>query len=217
MLTFIPVQTYGQKQKEEVAKERKATIKLSQAELNRKASKYARKDAKRYEKEGWKAKPTIDPIVIQLDKSYLMRHEYDENNRPRYVIGLASSTAETYAAGKKQATQLAIINIAEKTSTQVTEAIENLVATEELGYEEAASTVRTIAGSVNIVAKEIENVIEVAEMYRETGNKTVEVLISVAYSSDMAVEAVKKVVRQDLKDRGDELLKKLEKKLGWDK
>jgi len=53
------------------------------------------------------------------------------------------------------------------------------------------------------------------EVYRTKPNKNKEVLVRIAYNSDMAKEAAKKAIRQDLEQRGDDLSKKLDELLGW--
>ena len=66
--------TFAQSAKE-LAKERKELMKASKAELNDKATKAARKEAKKLKKEGWTTAPGALPIEKQLDKSYLMQYE----------------------------------------------------------------------------------------------------------------------------------------------
>ena len=53
------------------------------------------------------------------------------------------------------------------------------------------------------------------EVYRTLSNKNKEVLVRIAYNSNMAKEATKKIVREDLEKKGDKLHKDLDKLLGW--
>jgi hypothetical protein len=216
MLTFIPVQTYGQTQKE-VAKERKQINKLSQSALNKKASKAARKDAKKFAKEGWTVTPGTLSLDKQLDKSYLMQYEYDENNYPKYIMSEAMSIGENYDAAKMQAIELAKQILAGQIQTEVNVLIENQVSNKQLTAEQAASVTQSVSASKNLIAQSIGRVIPVIEAYRTKNNKNKEVLVRIAYNSEMAMEAAKKAIRQDLEKRGDELSKQLDKLLGWDK
>ena len=77
--------TYAQTSKD-MLKERKEIAKASKAELSEKATKTARKEAKRLQKENWKTTPGSLPIEKQLDKSYLMQYEYDEDMFPKYIL-----------------------------------------------------------------------------------------------------------------------------------
>ena len=52
-------------------------------------------------------------------------------------------------------------------------------------------------------------------MYRLTKNKTKEVMVRIAYNSDMAKEAAKKAVRQDLENKGEKLHEELDSLLKW--
>ena len=70
--------SYAQITKEQ-RKERKEISKASKSQLNEKASKVARKEAKKMKKEGWQTTPGTLPIDKQIDKSYMMQYEYDED------------------------------------------------------------------------------------------------------------------------------------------
>jgi hypothetical protein len=216
MLFFIPVHSDGQTQKE-LAKERQETKKYSQAELNKKASKTARKEAKKFVKEGWEITPGSLSIEKQLDRSYLMQYEYDESNYPKYIMSEAMSIGENYDAAKMQAIELAKQNLAGQIQTEVTALIENQVSNKQLTSEQAASVTQTVSASKNIIAQSIGRVIPVVEVYRTKNNKNKEVLVRIAYNSEMAMEAAKKAIRQDLEQRGDDLAKQLDKIMGFDK
>ena len=56
----------------ETIKERRQIAKLAQSELNSKASKAAKKEAKTLKKQGWVVAPGHLPLEKQLDKSYSM-------------------------------------------------------------------------------------------------------------------------------------------------
>jgi len=103
--------TYAQSAKE-IIKERKALAKQSKAELNEKASKAARKEAKKLTKEGWQVSPGALPIEKQLDRSYLMQYEFDAEGYPKYFYGEAMSIAQNYDGAKMQALELAKLNLA---------------------------------------------------------------------------------------------------------
>lgn len=101
----------------DILKERKEVRKASKSELNEKATKAARKDAKRLTKEGWITAPGALPLEKQLDKSYLMQMEYDNDMYPKYLMGEAMSIGENYDAAKMQALELAKQNLAGQIQT----------------------------------------------------------------------------------------------------
>ena len=199
----------------EIAKERREIRKLSKAEFNEKASKDARKEAKRLKKEGWQAAPGALPMEKQLDKSYLMQQECDEDLFPKYLMGVAMSIGENYDAAKMQALELAKQNLAGQIQTEVTALIENTVANKQLQPEEAASVVQSVSAGKNLISQSIGRVLTVVEVYRTVGNRNKEVLVRIAYNAQMAKAAAKQAVREDLEKKGEDLHNKLDQLLGW--
>lgn len=199
----------------DVRKERQEMRKASKSELNEKASKDARKEAKKLTKEGWVTVPGALPLEKQLDKSYMMQTEYDEDMYPKYLMGEAMSIGENYDAAKMQALELAKQNLAGLIQTEVTALVENSVANKQLGAEEAASLTQSIMGSKNLISQSIGRTIIVMECYRVKSNKNKEVLVRIAYNGAMAKAAAKRAVQDELKDKSEEIHKKLDKILGW--
>lgn len=199
----------------EQLKERKELKKLSKAELNEKATKTARKEAKKLTKEGWQTAPGALPLEKQLDKSYLMQQEFDEDMFPKYLMGEAMSIGENYDAAKMQALELAKQNLAGQIQTEVTALIENTVANNQLAAEEAASVTKMVSAAKNLISQRIGRVIPVVEVYRTLPNKNKEVRVYIAYNAKMAKAAAKSAIREDLEKKGDELMKKLDEHLGW--
>lgn len=206
--------SFAQLTKEQI-KERKEIKKASKAELGEKATKSARKAAKRLAKEGWTTTPGALPLEKQLDKSYLMQMEYDENMFPKYLMGEAMSIGENYDAARLQAMELAKQSLAGQIQTEVTALIENTVSNKQLAAEEAASVTQIISAGKNLISQSIGRVLTVVEMYRVLGNKNKEVSLRIAYNAEMAKQAAKKAVRQELEKKGDDLHKKLDELLGW--
>ena len=159
--------------------------------------------------------PGALPIEKQIDNSYLMQYEYDENMYPRYIMGEAMSIGGNYDAAKMQALELAKQNLAGQIQTEITALIENTVANEQLDAGEAASITRSVSAAKNLISQSIGRTIPVVELYRNTSNKNKEVLVRIAYAGDMAKKIAKDAVKQDLERRGDDLHNKLDELLGW--
>lgn len=206
--------SYAQLTKEQL-KERKETVKASKAQLNEKASKTARKEAKKMEKAGWQTAPGALPIEKQLDKAYLMQYEYDADMYPKYIMGEAMSIGGNYDAAKMQALELAKQNLAGQIQTEVTALIENTVANEQLSGEDAESITRSVLAAKNLISQSLGRTIPVVEVYRTLDNKNKEVLVRIAYSGDAAKKIAKEAVRKDLEQRGNNLHNKLDELLGW--
>ena len=199
----------------ETIKERKALAKASKSELNEKASKAARQEAKKLKKQGWQVAPGALPLEKQLDKSYMMQYEFDEDMFPKYLMGEAMSVGTNYDAAKMQALELAKQNLAGQIQTEVTALIENTLANEQLEAEQAASVTQSVMASKNLISQSIGRTITVMEVYRTLKNKNKEVLVRIAYNSEMAKKAALKAIKQDLENKGDDLHNQLDELLGW--
>lgn len=200
---------------QETIAERKLIAKQSRTELNARASKTARKEAKTLEKEGWTVAPGHLPLEKQLDKSYNMYYEFDENGLPKYIIGEAMSVGGTYDAAKVQALELAKTNLAGQIQTEVTALVESTVANEQMTSEQATSIVRTVQASKNLISNKLGRVLPVVELYRNVNKSTVEVRVTIAYNSQMAIDAAKEVVKAQLEEKGEKLHEQLDKALGF--
>lgn len=199
----------------DIRKERQEIRKVSKNDLNEKATKAARKDTKKLTKEGWITAPGALPLEKQLDKSYMMQMEYDEDMYPKYLMGEAMSIGENYDAAKMQALELAKQNLAGQIQTEVTALIENSVANKQLANEDAASLTQSIMGAKNLISQSIGRTITVMECYRVKSNKNKEVLVRIAYNGAMAKAAAKRAIQEELNEKSEEIHKKLDEILGW--
>lgn len=199
----------------EQIKERQELAKASKKELNEKSSKYARKEAKRLEKDKWKPVPGALPIEKQLDRVYMMQMEYDSDGFPKYIMAEGMSVGGNYDAAKMQALELAKQNLAGQIQTEITALIESTVGNKQMDQSQAASITNSIMASKNLISQSIGRVIIVTEIYRETKNNGREVLVRIAYSQDMAKAVTKNAIKKELEQKGDSLHGKLDQLLGW--
>lgn len=205
---------FAQADQGEIRKNRQEIRKLAKKELTERVDKATRKEAKKLAKEGWLVKPGALPLVKQLEKSYLMQYEYDENLFPKYIMAEASSLGENYDAAKVAALELAKTNLAGQIQTEVAALVENTVANKQLSSEDAASITESVMANKNIISQTLGRVLPVVECYRVNSKKNNEVLVRLAYSGEMAKAAVKQAVRDQLADKGAQLQNKLDSLLG---
>lgn len=214
MLLSASEVSFAQNTREQL-RERQELSKATRQELNRKASKSARKEAKRLTKEGWLSAPGALPLERQLDRSYEMQLQYDADGFPQFLMAEAMSTGGNYDAAKMQAMELAKQNLAGQIQTEITALIESTVANEQMDQSDAASITRSVMASKNLISQSIGRLVPVVETYRVVNGNNREVLVRIAYSQDMAKAAAKAAVKQDLEQRGDSLHGKLDELLGW--
>lgn len=194
----------------ETIKERKQIARLAYSELNAKATKSARKEAKALKKEGWTVAPGQLPLEKQLDKSYSMYYEYEESGLPKYIIGDAMSPGKTYDAAKMQAVELAKTNLAGQIQTEVTALIESTVANGQIAQDDAESIARTVSASKNLIVQRLGRTVTVVECYRKLANGTIEVRVTLAYNAKMAIDAAKVVIKAQLEEKGEDLHEQLD-------
>jgi hypothetical protein len=169
-----------------------------------------KKDAKDYAKQGYYVAVGAPSIERQLTNGLLKEQETDEQGYPKYIVATGRSVGETQIAAKLQATETAKLELAGTLATNVAAFIENNIANAQLNKEEAASVTKTVAAAKSMIAQEIGRVITLVEMYKDI-DKNIEANIRIAYNSEMAIEAAKKVVRKQLEVETKVLQDKLEK------
>ncbi|MBE6230915.1 MAG: hypothetical protein E7117_00950 [Bacteroidales bacterium] len=200
----------------EAIKERKALARLSESELNSKATKAARKAAKEYEREGWQVAPGALPLEKQLDRMYKMQYEFDDNGFPKYIVGEGMSEGGNYDAAKMQALEFAKQNLAGQISTEVTALVESSVANSQMDAGQVASLAETVSASKNLISQRIGRVITVVDCFRvKSGTKNKEVRVVIAYNSEMALKSAAATVREQLEKKGEKLHADLDKLLGF--
>lgn len=221
MLAMAAIMAFGtsfaqeqSKSLKEIRKERKEILKMSKKELRERVDKDTRKEAKKLEKQGWQVKPGGLPLEKQLQNSYLKQCEYDEDLFPKYIMGQASSVGEHYDAARTAAFSLAITDLASHIQTEVTALVENTVANQQISADEAASLSETVMSSKNLISQSIGRTVTLVECYRTTEKKNTEVLVRVAYDSNLARQSVKKALKAALQEKGDALQEKLDLILG---
>lgn len=169
-----------------------------------------KKEAKNYEKDGYYVAVGAPSIERQLTNSLLKEQENDETGFPKYIVSTGRAVGESQIAAKLQATETAKLELAGTLTSNIAALIENNIANAQLNQEEAASVTKIAAASKNIIAQEIGRVITLVEMYKDI-NKNIEANVRIAYNSEMAIEAAKKIIRKELEDKTNLLQDKLEK------
>ncbi len=218
VVMLTSVSTVSAQLTKEQIKARKELRKASKKELDQKVTKEARKEGKRLKKEGWQVAPGALPIQKQLDRSFLMQMEYDEDLFPRYLMAEGMSIGENYDGAKMQAIELAKQNLAGQIQTEVTALIENSVANNQLDAGQAATVTKSVMAGKSLITQSLGRILPVVEIYRlvdKKNNRNKEVMVRLAYDSKKAKEAAKKAVRAGLEGESEELHKKLDEALGW--
>lgn len=193
----------------EMVKQRKETAALSRIERRERIVKAARKEAKTYARAGWVIFPGQLPLEKQMERAFAMRYELDKRLFPRYVLGEAISTGETYEASKADAIEWAKLNMAEQIQTEICLLVERGLAERLLTADEAAAIAEVVMADREAIAVSIGRVIPVVACRRGRATPDNEVCICIAYGSEMAIEGAQKALRRELDQKGATLYEQL--------
>jgi len=178
--------------------------------LDMKPPRDVRKQAKEYEKQGYREAVGGLTIERQLTNAWMKEVETDDKGFPKYLFAGSTAVGETQIAAKLQANEAAKLDLAGQIATSVAALIENNIANSQLNTEEATSVTKTVAASKSIIAQKLSRVIPVVEMYRNIG-VNMEANVRIAYSQEMAMEQAKEVIRKSLEEETEILQDKLTK------
>ena len=215
LIVAVSGSLYAQDAKE-IRKQRKEVARLAKSEMKDRASKDARKEAKKLEKEGYVVFPGDLPLAKQLDRSYIMEYEYVQNAAgsivPKYLVGRGLATGENYSAAQNAAVQLALQYVAGLAEIDITTLTETTLANREESV--VASVAEVVSASKNIVAKKIGEVQPVVSLHKDE-KKGVTVLVRVVYDRNTVMQTYKETIREQLEAKGDKLHEQLDDVLGF--
>ena len=92
----------------------------------------------------------------------------------------------------------------------MTALVENQLANSQLSAEDASTMTKSIMASKNLISQSIGRTIIVMEVYRTLSNKNKEVLIRIAYNSEMAKQVAKNAIRKSLEQESNSLSNELD-------
>ena len=180
-----------------------------------KVSRDTKKEAKRYEKEGFVIFPGNLPIKNQLDKSFTMQTQLDDEGFPKWIVANGSSVGQTQSAAEMQAVELAKNRLVGLLETNMKAVIESDIANNQLNASDAVSVTKTIEVSANRVAKKLQRVNPLFKVYRNV-KKNIEVQVLIGYSYDLAAKAMQDELKLQLQNETEDVRKKHEKFLNPD-
>ena len=209
MLVALSISLSAQAQSTKMAK-----LKQTKAELKEKASKDARKEAKRLKKEGWQAFPGGLPMDKQVDRVYMYLESFDDDLNPQYVDGSGTATGESYAAAQAQATELARIELASKIGSEATGIIDNMLGNKMLANDQAASVTTYLSENKTIFSQKLGRVQTPLQLRRELKNKNKEVTVRMIAKRADILEIAKQAIRDQLEKDGKQLSDELKAYFG---
>ena len=178
-------------------------------QLSKANQKLLKKQLKEFKAEGWKVNPGQLPLETQLTKAFTSQSEVDAMGYEVWMVGEGRSTGSVYDAARTQALTVAKGEIATKMRTDMTSTIEQDLANEQFGADEAESIAKTIVSQQGrSIDQQLNRPKTLMECWRKLPNGNTEVLIRCAISADTVSKLAKAAIQQA---RRDNLIKDVEK------
>ena len=178
-------------------------------ELSKANQKLLKKQLKEFKADGWKVNPGQLPLETQLTRAFAAQSEVDAMGYEVWIVGEGRSTGSVYDAARTQAITVAKGEIAQKLRTDMTSTIEQDLANEQYGAEEAESLAKTIVTQQGrSIDQQLNRPKTLMECWRKLPNGNTEVLIRCAISADTVSKLAKAAIQQA---RRDNLLKDVER------
>lgn len=178
-------------------------------ELSKANQKLLKKQLKEFKTDGWKINPGQLPLETQLENSFKAQSEIDAMGYEVWIVGEGRSTGNIYDAARTQAITVAKGEIAQKLRTDMTSTIEQDLANEQFGADEAESIAKTIVSQQGrSIDQQLNRPKTLMECFRKLPNGNTEVLIRCAISSETVNKLAKAAIQQA---RRDNLIKDVER------
>lgn len=181
-------------------------------ELDAKASKYARKEAKAKIKEGWKPIGAGRPIEAQLDRVWKYQLE-NENGEIEYIVQIGTANGKTLSAAQAAAKRNAQILIARELETSIGVLIEGELNNSALSDEEVQSLDNMRQVDQSFIQQNLKKTITLAEWYRKTDNGVYQVELTMALKISTLKEDVREAWLNETQSRNEDMHQKLSGKL----
>ena len=170
-------------------------------ELSKANQKLLKKQLKEFKADGWKVNPGQLPLETQLTKAFSAQSEVDAMGYEVWIVGEGRSTGTVYDAARTQAMTVAKGEIATKLRTDMTSTIEQDLANEQFGPDEAESIAKTIVSQQGrSIDQQLNRPKTLMECYRKLPNGNTEVLIRCAISADTVSKLAKAAIQQARKE-----------------
>lgn len=183
-------------------------------EIKSKATRQARKEAKKLTKDGWKVNAASIPLSKMLESAWMKSYTVDDKGAQRFISADGNAVAESKATAEMQALELAKLNLAGQIETKVTSLVDVALANQQLNIEEAASVTKVVQNAKNLIATELGYVDPVFKIYKPINKTNVEFQVRVFYDTAQSLKIAKKVIKQELEEELKVNEKQLENLMG---
>jgi len=191
-----------------------STYKEAEKAMKGKAIKDARKEAKKWEKQGYTNLPGDAPLDKQFEKSMIRQYMVDDEGNDRYISAFGTAVAGTEGVASANAMDNTRLALAGQIQSEVSALISNNKANTQLNSEEAETIDEFISNSKTLIQNELGALKPVIRMYKKMENKNVQYRFTVLYDLANAKKMTKKIMKRELEGKLDSNEADLDKLLG---
>lgn len=181
-------QTTTKEQVKQIIKDRKEIRKMTEKQIDAKALKEAKAQAKIDKKAGWMPCAGTATLEKQQTEVYLRKSQL-KGNFSRYIFGSGQAVAKTEAIARKQALTRARVDIASNLKTEVAALTESTESNTELSNGDVETITKWIDTSKVLAQQTLGRTETIYEAYRKT-DVGVEVHVIVTYDGQKAMDTL---------------------------
>lgn len=172
-------------------------IAQGKGELSKPELKAIKKQAKKFEKEGWKVRPGHKAIELQLIRSYQWENEVNDDLTPKWMIIPGSGVSKNYEVARYVALNSVQSEFVRRATYEMTAEIKRVLVNEQKAMPDAEAVAEFQATESAKSIGQISDIIyPLTEMERNLPNGNIEVSISFATSGTNFKEVIKNGVNQ---------------------
>ena len=180
---------------------------------DKKSVKLARKESKKWSKEGYMNLPGNMPLDNQFEKSLVMQQMVTEEGNPRYISANGSAIAGSEGVAQANALDNTRVTLAGQIQSEVTALISSNKANTGYTAEDVETIDEFVSSSKTLIQNEIGALDPVIEMMRKVSDKF-EYRFIVMYDVNSAKVIAKNVIKKELKEKVSQNEAELNKLLG---
>lgn len=178
------------------------TTNEAKKEINKKAMKLARKEAKRLMKDGWETDAGSLPLAKMLETYYLNSYLVNEDGSKKFIEASPNEKDRIKQNAYEEALQSAGFEIAQKTQQMVNAYVEGNAAKADLSEDQITSIREYLKNSITLIQADLgymEPYVKISRMSKNGSDY--EVQLKVLYDSKQALKKAEEVVVKGLKEK----------------
>ena len=189
-----------------------------------KAGKMARKEARRFKKDGWRVLPGSLPMEKLLDRAWRKQLSEDTYGKAAYIWASGNGVAGSQAAADMQAMEVAKLQLAGQLESNLTAIAKTSIANNQSTKAKAETVTKVVTAAKNTIITRLRSVEPTYKIYREVtelvrkknrrrgikvDNGNIEVQVMLFYNKKEATAVVEEEVKKVLKDELNDIHKEV--------